>query len=121
METANLSGVTLEYEVRGSGEPVLLIGGAHIAASYLPLLSQPALADRYRFIRYHKRGLAGGSAHGPTRQHRRPRSGCVKTCSTTWASVAHTSLATRAEDKSLYNWLSTVPKLFTVSSCRSRQ
>ena len=64
METANLTGVTLEYEVRGSGEPVLLIGGAHIAAGYLPLFSQPGLADRYRLIRYHKRGLAG-STHTP--------------------------------------------------------
>jgi pimeloyl-ACP methyl ester carboxylesterase len=65
MERANLSGVTLEYEVRGSGEPVLLITGAHIAAGYLPLLSQPALADRYRFIRYHKRGLAGSTHTAP--------------------------------------------------------
>ena len=32
MEKAKLKGVTLEYEVKGSGEPVLLITGAHIAA-----------------------------------------------------------------------------------------
>src|SRR5437870_11565046 len=64
MQNARVNGITLEYEVKGSGEPVLLITGAHIAAGYLPLVSQPALAARYRLIRYHKRGLAG-STHTP--------------------------------------------------------
>jgi pimeloyl-ACP methyl ester carboxylesterase len=65
MEKANVNGVTLEYEVKGSGEPVLLITGAHMAAGYLPLLSQRALTDRYRLIRYHKRGLAGSTHTAP--------------------------------------------------------
>jgi len=65
MEKAKLNGVTLEYEIKGSDEPVLLIGGAHIAAGYLPLMSQRALTDRYRLIRYHKRGMAGSTHTAP--------------------------------------------------------
>ena len=56
----------LEYEVTGEGEPVLLIHGSHIAESFLPLTRQAVLADRYRLIRYHRRGFAGSARHaGP--------------------------------------------------------
>ena len=55
----------LEYETSGEGEAVLLIHGAHIAGSFLPLLQEPALA-RCRLIRYHRRGFAGSAPHtGP--------------------------------------------------------
>lgn len=37
---------------------MLLIHGAVIAASYVPLMSEPALT-RHRLIRYHRRGYAG--------------------------------------------------------------
>jgi pimeloyl-ACP methyl ester carboxylesterase len=63
METANINDVELEYEVAGSGEPVLLIDML-LADCFLPLLSEPALADRYELIRYHKRGWVG-SSHTP--------------------------------------------------------
>lgn len=63
MKKARLDGVELEYEVIGSGEPVLLIGPV-LAEGLLPLVSQPALADDYRLIHYHKRGWAG-STHTP--------------------------------------------------------
>jgi pimeloyl-ACP methyl ester carboxylesterase len=63
METANINGVELEYEVDGSGEPVLLVDML-LADCFLPLLSQPVLADRYQLIRYHKRGWVG-STHTP--------------------------------------------------------
>jgi len=46
----------LEYEVRGAGEPVLLIHGSHVAHAFLPLMVEPALADRFRLVRYHRRG-----------------------------------------------------------------
>jgi 3-oxoadipate enol-lactonase len=49
----------LEYEVHGAGEPVLLIHGSQVAGSFLPLAREPALADRHRLIRYHRRGFAG--------------------------------------------------------------
>ena len=55
MERAKVNGVELEYEVKGSGEPVLLISPV-VADGFLPFLSAPALVDRYRLIRYHRRG-----------------------------------------------------------------
>lgn len=58
MKVAEVHGITLEYEVVGSGEPVLLVSPL-LADGFLPLLSEPALAQSYRLIRYHKRGWAG--------------------------------------------------------------
>jgi pimeloyl-ACP methyl ester carboxylesterase len=63
MESINVNGVALEYEVRGAGEPVLLIDML-IADCFVPLLPEPALADGYQLIRYHKRGWVG-STHTP--------------------------------------------------------
>jgi pimeloyl-ACP methyl ester carboxylesterase len=63
MHSVNVNGVDLEYEVTGAGEPVLLISPV-IADGFLPLLAEPALADRYQLIRYHKRGWVG-STHTP--------------------------------------------------------
>ena len=63
MQTAHVNGVQLEYEVTGAGEPMLLVSPV-IADGFLPLVSEPALADRYRLIRYHKRGWVG-STHTP--------------------------------------------------------
>ena len=63
MQSVNVNGVDLEYEVTGAGEPVLLISPV-LADGFLPLLAEPALADRYQLIRYHKRGWVG-STHTP--------------------------------------------------------
>ena len=63
MESANVNGVELEYEVIGTGEPVLLISPV-VADGFLPLLAEPALADRCQLIRYHKRGWVE-STHTP--------------------------------------------------------
>ena len=63
MQSVNVNGAQLEYEVIGSGEPVLLISPV-LADGFLPLLAEPALADRYQLIRYHKRGWVG-STHTP--------------------------------------------------------
>jgi pimeloyl-ACP methyl ester carboxylesterase len=63
MERATLNEVELEYEVRGEGEPVLLIDML-IADCFVPLLPEPALAHGYQLIRYHKRGWVG-STHTP--------------------------------------------------------
>ena len=63
MNKAAVNDVELEFEVRGTGEPVLLIGPV-LADSLVPLLSERALADRYRLIHYRKRGW-GGSTHTP--------------------------------------------------------
>jgi pimeloyl-ACP methyl ester carboxylesterase len=63
MNRANVNGVELEYEVRGAGEPVLLVDML-IADCFVPLLPEPALAHDYQLIRYHKRGWVG-STHTP--------------------------------------------------------
>jgi pimeloyl-ACP methyl ester carboxylesterase len=63
MDRAKVNGVELEYQVGGAGEPVLLIDML-IADCFVPLLPEPALADRYQLIRYHKRGWVG-STHTP--------------------------------------------------------
>ena len=63
MDSVEVNGGELEYEVHGAGEPVLLIDML-IADCFVPLLTQPVLADRYQLIRYHKRGWVG-STHTP--------------------------------------------------------
>jgi pimeloyl-ACP methyl ester carboxylesterase len=66
MERARVNGVELEFELKGSGQPVLLIHGSHLARSYLPLVAQPSLAEACLLIRYHRRGFLGStSPRGP--------------------------------------------------------
>jgi pimeloyl-ACP methyl ester carboxylesterase len=60
MEHAKVNGVELQYEVVGSGEPMLLVHGAHIADALRPLVTEPAL-ERFQRIRYHRRGLGGST------------------------------------------------------------
>ena len=62
MQRARVNGVELEYEVAGTGEPVLLISPV-VADGFFPLVSERALAH-YQLITYHKRGWAG-STHTP--------------------------------------------------------
>jgi pimeloyl-ACP methyl ester carboxylesterase len=61
MDTAQINGVEIAFEVRGEGEPVLLIHGAFVADAHRPLADR--LTD-YRTIRYHRRGY-GDSAGTP--------------------------------------------------------
>jgi pimeloyl-ACP methyl ester carboxylesterase len=66
MGRAAVDGLELEYEVRGSGEPVVLIHWGVSATWAGPLLDEPALADRYRLLSYHRAGFAGSSrVRGP--------------------------------------------------------
>jgi pimeloyl-ACP methyl ester carboxylesterase len=60
MNRAHVNDVELEYEVRGEGEPVLLIHGSHIANAMTPLLDEPGL-EGFQLIHYHRRGFAGSS------------------------------------------------------------
>jgi pimeloyl-ACP methyl ester carboxylesterase len=48
----------LKYEARGDGEAMLLIHGSHMADTFLPMAQESVLVDRYRLIRYHRRGFA---------------------------------------------------------------
>jgi pimeloyl-ACP methyl ester carboxylesterase len=61
MNRARIDGKVLEYEVRGTGEPVVLVHGALIADAFAPLLAEPALTERYRLVLYHRRGFAGST------------------------------------------------------------
>ena len=60
MKKAKINGLELEYEVKGSGEPLLLISPV-LPDGFVPLLEEPALVDRYRVIVYHKRGWVGST------------------------------------------------------------
>jgi pimeloyl-ACP methyl ester carboxylesterase len=59
-------GVELEYELRGTGMPVVLIHNGVGADWWAPLLVEPALADGHRVLTYHRAGFRGsGPLPGP--------------------------------------------------------
>lgn len=62
MQIAKINGVELEYEVVGSGEPILLLSPV-LADGFVPLLSHRELSG-HRLIHYHRRGWVG-STHTP--------------------------------------------------------
>ena len=61
METYLVDGVQIEYQVRGAGEPLLLIHGGMIADSFEPIAQK--LAASYQLITYRRRGFHGTPAH----------------------------------------------------------
>ena len=65
MERAEVDGLELEYELHGSGEPVVLVHWGIGAAWGEPLQREPALSG-FRLLRYHRAGFAGsGRRAGP--------------------------------------------------------
>jgi pimeloyl-ACP methyl ester carboxylesterase len=66
MELAAIDSIELAYELRGSGEPVVLIHWGVSATWAEPLIAQPILAERYRLLRYHRVGFGASSrVEGP--------------------------------------------------------
>ena len=61
MRRAAFGGMEIEYEARGAGEPVVLVHHGAGADWFAPLLEEPALADRFCLVRYHRAGYAGSS------------------------------------------------------------
>ena len=61
MEKVSINGAEIEYEVRGSGDPLLLIHGAILADAFLPLMIEPSIASNYQVIYHHRRGFAGST------------------------------------------------------------
>jgi pimeloyl-ACP methyl ester carboxylesterase len=59
MERAKVDGLELEYELRGSGDPVVLVHWGVSGVWAEPLLDQPTLTDRYRLLNYHRAGFGG--------------------------------------------------------------
>jgi pimeloyl-ACP methyl ester carboxylesterase len=64
MKRARVNGIELEYQTRGSGEPLLLISPV-VADGFQPFVSAPTLVDRYRLIHYHRRGWCGSTRTTP--------------------------------------------------------
>lgn len=63
---ALLEGITLSYDIRGTGEPVIFVHGALIADAFSPLLAKPILAGQYQLIAYRRRGYADSTpVHEP--------------------------------------------------------
>jgi len=61
-----LPDAALEVDVRGSGEPIVLIQTALVADEFSPLAGQLERWDDYQVILYHRRGYAGSSpVRGP--------------------------------------------------------
>lgn len=62
MDRASVDGIELEYEIRGAGEPVVLVHWGVCATWAEPFLDAPALSEGYRLLNYHRAGF-GGSGH----------------------------------------------------------
>jgi pimeloyl-ACP methyl ester carboxylesterase/membrane-associated phospholipid phosphatase len=58
---AALGSIELEYQLRGTGEPVVFVHGGIFADWFEPLVSEPALRDAHRLLTYHRLGYAGSS------------------------------------------------------------
>jgi pimeloyl-ACP methyl ester carboxylesterase len=65
MQTANINGVNLQFEVQGLGEPVVLVHGSILADGLAPLLKAPLLTQHYRIIRYYRCGFDGSTRLTP--------------------------------------------------------
>ena len=61
MDRAVLGDVEVEYELRGNGEPVLLIHPGIFADWFTPLFHEPVLTSHYRLVHYYRVGCAGSS------------------------------------------------------------
>jgi pimeloyl-ACP methyl ester carboxylesterase len=57
LDRATVEGIELYYELRGSGEPVVLIHWGVASAFAEPLLNEPALGDSYQLLTYHRAGF----------------------------------------------------------------
>jgi pimeloyl-ACP methyl ester carboxylesterase len=61
MDRAPVEGIELRYELRGSGEPVVLIHWGVVSAFAAPLLDEPALAEGHQVLTYDRAGFGGSS------------------------------------------------------------
>jgi len=57
LERAPVDGGHLIYQERGDGEAIVMVHGALVADSYIPVMDQPALSD-HRLVRYQRSGYA---------------------------------------------------------------
>lgn len=64
MQRSTLDGVTLAHRATGEGEPVLMLHGALVADTMVPVAQSPALAS-YRRLVLHRRGYGESSRPDP--------------------------------------------------------
>src|SRR5262249_18542838 len=61
MERVRLNGADIEYEVRGSGAPVVFIHGAILSDGFVPVIEQTGIAENFQIVHYRRRGYACSS------------------------------------------------------------
>jgi pimeloyl-ACP methyl ester carboxylesterase len=61
MERVQLNGANIEYDVRGSGAPVVFIHGAVLSDGFVPVIEQTGIAENFQIIHYRRRGYASSS------------------------------------------------------------
>ena len=61
MERVQLNGADIEYEVRGSGVPVVFIHGSILSDGFVPVIEQTGIAENFQIVHYRRRGYAGSS------------------------------------------------------------
>src|SRR6202007_2711086 len=61
MERVQLNGADIEYEVRGSGAPVVFIHGAILSDGFVPVIGQTGIAENFQIVHYRRRGYARSS------------------------------------------------------------
>jgi pimeloyl-ACP methyl ester carboxylesterase len=61
MERVQLNGADIEYEVRGSGAPVVFIHGAILSDGFVPVIGQTGIPENFQIVHYRRRGYAGSS------------------------------------------------------------
>ena len=61
MERVQLNGADIEYDVRGSGAPVVFIHGSVLSDGFVPVIEQTGIAENFQIVHYRRRGYAGSS------------------------------------------------------------
>ena len=61
MKRVQLNGTDIEYEVRGSGAPVVFIHGSILSDGFVPVIEQTGIAENLQIVHYRRRGYAGSS------------------------------------------------------------
>ena len=61
MERVQLNGADVEYEVRGSGAPVVFIHGSILSDGFVPVIQQIGIAENFQIVHYRRRGYASSS------------------------------------------------------------
>src|SRR5262245_14756307 len=65
MKRVQLNGADIEYEVCGSGAPVVFIHGAILSDGFVPVIEQTGIAENFQIVHYRRRGYAGSSRAVP--------------------------------------------------------